>query len=95
MIFRDRISLFFKGEERAAVFKENQSVFRSDSGLLFSKRINPCFRRERWAALEKFQKALLHQGAAPTKEPNNYFSFPLPKVNFEHISLLVIFNFKF
>ena len=32
------------GEERAAVFKENQTVFRGDSGLLFSKEISPCFR---------------------------------------------------
>ena len=43
-----RVRLWFseRGEERAAVLKENQSVFRSDSGLLFSKRISPCFRIE-------------------------------------------------
>ena len=46
MIFTERISPFFRGEEWAAVFKENQSMFKSDSGMLFSKRISPCFKRE-------------------------------------------------
>ena len=82
MIFRERISPFFRGEEWATVFKENQSMFRSDSGLLFSKRMSPCFRRERWASLEKFQKALLHQGAVPTKEPNNNVFFSSTKGKF-------------
>ena len=82
MIFKERIDLFFRGKEWAAIFKENQSVFRSDSGLLFSKRMSPCFRRERWASLEKFHKALLHQEAAPTKEINNNIFFSSTKGKF-------------
>ena len=82
MIFKERINSFFRGEERAAIFKENHSLFRSDSGLLFSKRISPCFRRKRWAALENFRKALLHQETTPTKEPNNNVFFSSTKGKF-------------
>ena len=39
-----RLRFLEGGEEQAAVFKENQTVFRGDSGLLFSKEISPCFR---------------------------------------------------
>ena len=82
MIFRERISPFFRGEEWVVVFKENQSVFRSKLGLLFSKRISPFFRRKRWVTPEKFRKALLHQRAAPTKEPNNNIFFSSTKGKF-------------
>ena len=45
------------GEERATVFKENQTVFRGDSGLLFSKEISPCFRGIRGCC---FQRRSVH-----------------------------------
>ena len=45
-----------------------------------------CFQRglvrvleQRWVVPEKFRKALLHQRAAPTKEPNNNFFFSFTK----------------
>ena len=50
------------------------------------RRAGCCFQRgsvrvleQRWAAPEKFRKALLHQRAAPTKEPNNNFFFSFTK----------------
>ena len=98
------VRLWFLGTGSVCFSKEK-------SELLFSKRISLCLGVIRGCYFQRGSIRVSEERGRPhqksfgkhyyIKKPHQQrsqtttFSFPLPKVNFEHISLLVIFNFKF